>query len=232
MLIKAMVFNDWAMVQRYALEPFMTPDMAKRRGRQIRNYDDTVWEGVRLTAMCVALHCKFESTPNLAARLLSTGNAPLYECSKYDKVWGTGVALGAFRANWPHVNITGSNLLGKALGMVRSSLTAKAAAVAAEAAHLRARGAPRVVLQRVHPEFCAQLLQHEHDAFQAVCPVSSLHLRYEIVEAVGGNHPQDILGNLHSALDLSVGLCEIWAACSECKPIVISKSLEFTGHKL
>jgi ribA/ribD-fused uncharacterized protein len=140
MLIKAMVFNDWAMVQRYALEPFMTPDMAKRRGRQIRNYDDTVWEGVRLTAMCVALHCKFESTPDLAARLLSTGNAPLYECSKYDKVWGTGVALGAFRANWPHVNITGSNLLGKALGMVRSSLAAKAAAVAAEAAQLRASG--------------------------------------------------------------------------------------------
>ena len=140
MLIKAMVFNDWATVQRYALEPFMTPDMAKRHGRRIRGYDDTVWEGVRLTAMCVALHCKFESTPRLAARLLSTGNAPLYECSKYDKVWGTGVALGAFRANWPHVNITGSNLLGKALGTVRSSLTAKAAAVAAEAAQLRASG--------------------------------------------------------------------------------------------
>ena len=140
MLIKAMVFNDWATVQRFALDPFMTPDTAKRHGRAIRGYDDTVWVGVRLTAMCVALHCKFESTPRLAARLLSTGDAPLYECSKYDKVWGTGLALGAFRASWPHVNITGSNLLGKALGAVRSSLKAKAAAVAAEAAQLRADG--------------------------------------------------------------------------------------------
>ncbi|KAF1328658.1 hypothetical protein FI667_g6623, partial [Globisporangium splendens] len=114
-----------------------SPPVAKKLGRQVKNYDDQVWNAKRYDFMVDALKLKFGSNDALKELLLSTEEKTLYEASRSDAIWGIGVSVEkiqdaykeqryfrehgdideATRSNW-----FGTNLLGRALMETRSWL--------------------------------------------------------------------------------------------------------------
>ena len=65
----------------------MTPEQAKRRGRQIRMRDD--WDARKRTIMHNLLVHKFSENPDLIPKLLATGGAVLVEGNTWhDNYWG------------------------------------------------------------------------------------------------------------------------------------------------
>lgn len=120
-----------------------TPLTAKQLGRQIKDYDDKVWECVRLGYMQYVLYLKFLQNPEWADRLKTTGKRVLIEASPTDRVWGCGLDVEAAAAhakaeedahwldqgtlqcrgfNPQSIKWPGRNLLGQALMTVRSLL--------------------------------------------------------------------------------------------------------------
>lgn len=74
---------------------------AKKLGRQISLRKD--WEMIKVNIMRQIVHAKFLQHPDLAEKLIQTGDAYLEEGNTWgDRVWGT-------------VNGSGANLLGKIL---------------------------------------------------------------------------------------------------------------------
>lgn len=71
------------------------PQVAKKLGRQVKNYDDQVWSEHRYEAMLEALKFKFSSNETLSAKLLSTGDKRLYEASRHDAIWGIGLSVAS-----------------------------------------------------------------------------------------------------------------------------------------
>ena len=119
MYMKAICFHDG----KISSEILATDDVAKIKalGRQVANYDDHVWNGLRQVVVYEGLLAKFSQNEDLKSRLLETGDAILAECAVRDKIWGIGLSMtdtNRFdRAKWK-----GQNLLGYALMMVRSKL--------------------------------------------------------------------------------------------------------------
>ena len=65
-----------------------TPGAAKRMGRQVQLRED--WEEVKYTAMRVGVERKFDAHPELANKLISTGDAILIEGNSWhDNTWGS-----------------------------------------------------------------------------------------------------------------------------------------------
>lgn len=97
-----------------------TPAAAKKLGREVRDFDQGVWdqncEGVVERGNLL----KFSQDKRLKEVLLGTGNREIVEASPNDRVWGIGFnseeAVGREGA-W------GENKLGKALMKVRMELT-------------------------------------------------------------------------------------------------------------
>ncbi|KAF1780386.1 Conserved hypothetical protein CHP02464 [Phytophthora cactorum] len=71
------------------------PAVAKKLGRQVKNYDDEVWAEHRYEVMLEALKLKFSSDEDLAAKLLATSNKSLYEASRRDAIWGIGLSVAS-----------------------------------------------------------------------------------------------------------------------------------------
>jgi ribA/ribD-fused uncharacterized protein len=73
-----------------------TPGEAKRRGRHATLRAD--WDEVRITCMRSIVWCKFTQHPDLAEKLLATGDATLIEGNWWhDKFWGVCEGKGQ---NW------------------------------------------------------------------------------------------------------------------------------------
>lgn len=90
---------------------FLNPSEAKKLGRRIELRKD--WEDVKVKVMTEVVRCKFYQNPNLADKLLATGDAYLEEGNTWgDRIWGT-------------VNGQGKNLLGGILMTVREELRLK-----------------------------------------------------------------------------------------------------------
>lgn len=86
----------------------MKPDEAKRRGKTVPLRDD--WEAVKMQIMYEVCLAKFSQNPDLAERLIATGDEHLEEGNTWgDTTWGT-------------VNGIGENKLGKVLMRIRSEL--------------------------------------------------------------------------------------------------------------
>lgn len=100
------------------------PKEIKKFGRQVKNYNDDIWNNARYEIMKNGLRLKFSQNPVLKQSLLATGNKNLYEASPYDKIWGTGYnadeTLNKFNLN--KQNELGQNLLGRALEEIRQEL--------------------------------------------------------------------------------------------------------------
>ena len=116
---KAVYFKD----NKIATEILDTDDFKhiKELGRQVLNYNDHIWNGIRQIVVYQGIYEKFIQNPDLKELLLNTQDALLAECAVKDKIWGIGLSMnGPDRfdpSKWK-----GQNLLGYTLMMVREQL--------------------------------------------------------------------------------------------------------------
>lgn len=116
---KAVVFKD----KDIASQILKTNDVARIKdfGRQVSNYNDSVWNGMRQIVIYKGLLEKFRQNEKLKKALLDTGDDILAECAVSDMIWGIGLSMKDSNKNdikrWK-----GQNLLGFALMLVRNEL--------------------------------------------------------------------------------------------------------------
>lgn len=116
---KAVTFGDFDMAQKILTEEDVSK--VKQYGRQVTNYDDVVWNGIRQIIVYHGLLAKFSQNQELGRKLKETGEAVLAECAVHDKIWGIGLSMqDTNRFNMQKWN--GQNLLGFALMQVREQI--------------------------------------------------------------------------------------------------------------
>lgn len=87
----------------------MNPSESRRLGQEVSLRSD--WEQIKVRMMYEVVLAKFVQNPNLAERLIATGDAHLEEGNNWgDRIWGT-------------VNGVGENHLGKILMRIRAELS-------------------------------------------------------------------------------------------------------------
>lgn len=95
-----------------------SPAIAKKLGRQVTNFDETIWLRHRWDIVVRGNAAKFAQHADLKTFLLQTGDRILVEASPFDRIWGIGMAATHPEAERPQ-NWKGLNLLGFALMEVR-----------------------------------------------------------------------------------------------------------------
>lgn len=122
MVGKARVFGD----RLVAAKILATRDARKQKalGRQVRGFDNAVWDQHKVDIVRRANLAKFRQNKGLRRKLFQTGDRVLVEASPLDAIWGIGLDAEAARQTppdaWP-----GQNLLGKVLTEVREVLRAE-----------------------------------------------------------------------------------------------------------
>lgn len=101
------------------------PKQAKDAGREVRGFDEAVWERERYRIVVRGNHAKFSQDTRIRDYLLASGSRVLVEASPHDRIWGIGVAADDERAQDPG-EWHGRNLLGFALMEVRSRIAHEA----------------------------------------------------------------------------------------------------------
>lgn len=120
---KAMLFGDEATAARVLAAEH--PGEAKNLGREVRRFDENVWQRERFGIVVAGSIAKFEQHQDLQSFLLGTGKRILVEASPLDRVWGIGLAATDPKASDP-VRWEGLNLLGFALMRAREVVAAPA----------------------------------------------------------------------------------------------------------
>ena len=95
------------------------PKKVKSLGRQVKNFNENIWNENKYEIMKNALILKFTQNRELLEKLFQTGNSHLYEASPYDRIWGIGYSSRDAPYNRKKY---GQNLLGKCLMEVREEL--------------------------------------------------------------------------------------------------------------
>lgn len=116
---KAVVFGDTETAEKILASD--SPREVKALGRQVKNYNDTVWNGLRQLVVYDALMAKFSQNEDLKKQLLATGDDILVECNGEDNIW----AIHMYEDNPDVQDISkwkGQNLLGFTLMRVRENL--------------------------------------------------------------------------------------------------------------
>ena len=120
MYLKCLTFDPTNTRLLVAILNESNPSVIKRYGREVKNYDDNIWEKERYDIMLEALRLKFTQNEDIKKKLIETKPRILYEASPYDKIWGIGFryadAIHQDKRNF------GQNLLGKALMQIRDEL--------------------------------------------------------------------------------------------------------------
>ncbi|MBL4865458.1 MAG: NADAR family protein [Pseudomonadales bacterium] len=98
-----------------------SPGEAKALGREVRGFNQELWNEKRFEIVVNANLDKFSQNPDLRDFLLNTGNRVLVEASPLDKIWGVGLAQDNTAIENPNT-WEGLNLLGFALMEVRDRL--------------------------------------------------------------------------------------------------------------
>lgn len=119
MAAKARLFAD-AEAEHQALTA-SSPALAKKAGRLVRGFDETVWQRERSGIVLEGSVHKFRQDERLRDYLLVTGDRVLVEASPMDRIWGIGLAADDERAQDP-ARWRGLNLLGFALMETRERL--------------------------------------------------------------------------------------------------------------
>lgn len=119
MYSKAICFSDEAV----AAQILATDNVAeiKALGRQVSNYDEHIWNGIRQIVVYEGLMAKFSQNKDLKDKLKATGQAILAECAVRDLIWGVGLSMKDPR-RFDKSKWRGKNLLGYTLMMVRERL--------------------------------------------------------------------------------------------------------------
>lgn len=119
MYCKAMVFDDEETAQK--IMAATEPADHKALGRQVRNFDQAIWDEKCEYFVEMGALAKFRQNPEKAKVLIDTLGTELVEASPYDKIWGVGLSADNPRildkTKWP-----GENRLGKVLERVRDTL--------------------------------------------------------------------------------------------------------------
>ena len=116
---KALCFCD----EEIATKILETDDVSKIKilGRQVKDYNDNVWNGVRQIVVYDGLLAKFSQNEEMKSVLKGTGEVILAECAVKDKIWGIGLSMSDPKrmdiSEWK-----GQNLLGYTLMMVRNKI--------------------------------------------------------------------------------------------------------------
>lgn len=116
---KAKLFGDQATYSK--IINASKPGEAKALGREVKNFDDMVWEQNRFKIVVEGNVLKFSQNQELKRFLLNTGDRVLVEASPVDRIWGIGLAADNLEVENPNV-WRGLNLLGFALMEVRDFL--------------------------------------------------------------------------------------------------------------
>jgi ribA/ribD-fused uncharacterized protein len=118
---KARLFGDEE--TRARILTATSPGEAKRLGRDVRGFDESVWGRSRVEFVVRGNLAKFGQNSELSSFLLNTRDQVLVEASPVDRIWGIGLAAADGRAENPE-QWQGLNLLGFALMEVRCLLRA------------------------------------------------------------------------------------------------------------
>jgi hypothetical protein len=116
---KARLFGDAGIAN--AILAAKTPAEAKKLGRQIAGFDESIWLRERMSMVVAGNMANFRQNEELGAFLLKTGERVLVEASPVDRIWGIGLAADHPDAHHP-ARWQGLNLLGFALMEVRAQL--------------------------------------------------------------------------------------------------------------
>jgi ribA/ribD-fused uncharacterized protein len=116
---KALLFNDKEIFEK--IIQTKSPAEAKKLGREVKNYVDTVWLANRFEIVKEGNLHKFGQNKDLKEFLLNTNERILVEASPVDPIWGIGMAADHKEVNNPK-KWQGLNLLGFALMEVRDEL--------------------------------------------------------------------------------------------------------------
>ncbi|WP_329062877.1 NADAR family protein [Streptomyces sp. NBC_01429] len=137
---KARLFGDEEAEHRAVTAA--NPALAKRAGRLVRGFEESVWERERYEIVVAGSVHKFGQDAALRTFLLATGERILVEASPMDRIWGIGLASDDERAHDP-ARWRGLNLLGFALMEARTRLRSGTAGTRAERAGAGETGAGR-----------------------------------------------------------------------------------------
>ena len=116
---KARLFDDAAALRQILEAP--TPADAKKLGRKVQGFVETVWKQHCSSIVINASLLKFDQNPNLGNFLLATGDSVIVEASPRDRIWGIGMSQNNPAAREPR-QWRGQNLLGFALMTARRQL--------------------------------------------------------------------------------------------------------------
>ena len=119
MYTKAMTFGDKEIAEE--IMNTSNPRDQKKLGRQVRNYDDKVWEQVRFKKVKKGLMEKYKQDPFFNKYLKERKDKIIVEASPYDAIWGIGLS-----ENDPNIlekkEKWGQNLLGKCIMEIADEL--------------------------------------------------------------------------------------------------------------
>lgn len=116
---KAQLMGDTETAAKILKTP--NPKAVKALGREVRFWNENLWETNRVRIMVKVCLAKFKSNSELTRQLLETGKRVIVEASPYDKIWGIGMRENDEGVENPK-NWQGLNLLGVALMEVREIL--------------------------------------------------------------------------------------------------------------
>jgi ribA/ribD-fused uncharacterized protein len=116
---KAMLFNDDEVAKK--ITAATNPGKQKALGRQVKNFNQELWEKNCKQIVYEANYAKFTQNEHLLKALLKTKGTTLVEASPVDFIWGIGLAEDDPRAldrkQW-----RGTNWLGEILTELRENL--------------------------------------------------------------------------------------------------------------
>ncbi len=116
---KALLFNDIGTATK--IMKTQSPRSHRIFGRQVKEFDDTVWNNNKERILYEGLFGKFSQNINLRKELLATEDKILVEASPLDKIYGIGLSKDNPKAQDPQKWL-GQNLLGNTLMKVRTDL--------------------------------------------------------------------------------------------------------------
>ncbi|QGK76481.1 NADAR family protein [Flavobacterium sp. SLB02] len=116
---KAELFKDDKILEKILLAK--SPAEAKKFGREVKNYNETLWLAARFNIVKEGNFHKFSQNPELKTFLLNTNDRVIVEASPVDAIWGIGMA-GDHKDVLNPAKWKGLNLLGFALMEVRDEL--------------------------------------------------------------------------------------------------------------
>lgn len=116
---KALLFGDAGVAEQILAAK--EPGKQKALGREVKGFDETVWDAHKETIVTRINLEKFRQNKGLRRKLFQTLPLPMVEASPLDIIWGIGLNADQARVtppdDWP-----GQNLLGRILTGVRDQL--------------------------------------------------------------------------------------------------------------